>query len=245
MTGKVFLVGAGPGDPGLITVKGLQLLRQADAVIYDRLAAPELLEEIRPEAERYYAGRARGMEMLSQPKVNALLVELAQAGKQVVRLKGGDPFVFGRGGEEGDACARAGIPFEVVPGVSSAIAVPAYAGIPLTHRDVASTFAVITGHEAQDRPEARINWPQLATGIDTLVILMAVAELPGIVRKLIQHGRPPTSPAAIISQGTRTEQCTIVTTLAELPLAASGVRAPAIVVVGEVVRLREQLRWFD
>jgi uroporphyrinogen III methyltransferase/synthase len=247
MTGKVFLVGAGPGDPGLITVRGLELIRTADAVVYDRLIPPELLHEMRKDAERHYVGRARGSVAMTQDRANELLVELARAGKQVVRLKGGDPFVFGRGGEEGEACAAAGVPFEIVPGISSANAVPAYAGIPLTHRLLGSSYAVLTGHETPDKAETAINWDALATAVDTLVILMGVAELPHIVEQLLAHGRPPETPTAVISQGTRPEQRTLVTTLGELLAHPDLVhlRAPAIVVVGEVVRLRETLRWFD
>jgi uroporphyrinogen III methyltransferase / synthase len=247
VTGKVYLVGAGPGDPGLITVKGMELIRSADAVVYDRLIPPELLMEMRKDAERHYVGRARGSVAMNQASVNSLLVELAQAGKQVVRLKGGDPFVFGRGGEEGEACAAAGVPFEVVPGISSANAVPAYAGIPVTHRSLASSFVVLTGHEALAKTETAINWDALATAADTLVILMGVAELPRIVERLLQHGRPSETPVAVISQGTRPEQQTLVSTLGELRAHPQlpQLRAPAIVVVGEVVRLRQTLRWFD
>ena len=247
MNGKVYLVGAGPGDPGLITAKGLELIRRADAVVYDRLIPPELLTEMRRDAERHYVGRARGSVEMSQERVNELLVELAREGNQVVRLKGGDPFVFGRGGEEGEACAAAGVPFEVVPGISSANAVPAYAGIPLTHRVLGSSYAVLTGHEALDKAEPAINWDALATAVDTLVILMGVAELPRIVQQLLNHGRASETPTAVITQGTRPEQHTIVTSLGKLlthPELAL-LRAPAIVVVGEVVRLRDTLRWFD
>ena len=244
LLGKVYLVGAGPGDPGLITVRGLDLVRRADVLVYDRLVAAELVAEARVDAERHYVGRARRSVALDQAAVNVLLVQRAQAGKQVVRLKGGDPFVFGRGGEEAEACAAANVPFEVVPGVSSAIAVPAYAGIPLTHRAVASSFAVVTGHDAQSATTS-IDWSRLAT--DTLVVLMGVTELPGIVQQLLRHGRDPTTPVAIISQGTRPEQKTFVATLGDIEAVAAEHRlsAPAVFLVGEVVRLRERLRWFD
>jgi uroporphyrinogen III methyltransferase/synthase len=247
MIGTVYLVGAGPGDPGLITERGIGLLRTADAVVYDRLVAPELLAEIRPDAEVHYVGRARGSQTASQEEVNQLLVRLARNGANVVRLKGGDPFVFGRGGEEAEACATAGVPYEVVPGVTSAIGVPAYAGIPLTHRDVASSFAVITGHEDPSRPETRIDWPRLATAVDTLVILMGVEQFPRIVEQLLAHGRAPQTPVALISQGTRAEQRTLVGTLADIAdrVGRAQLQAPAVAVVGEVVRLRGRLAWYD
>lgn len=247
MTGTVYLVGAGPGDPGLITARGLDLLRAADAVVYDRLIAPELLAEMRADAQAHYVGRARGSQALSQAEVNDLLIRLAQQGASVIRLKGGDPFVFGRGGEEAEACAAAGVPCEVVPGVSSAFGVPAYAGIPLTDRNLASSFAVLTGHEVQSKPEARIDWSRLATAVDTLVILMGVEQFPGIVEQLLAHGRPAATPVALISQGTRPEQRTLVSTLGDIVARAreANIQAPAVAVVGEVVRLRERLAWFD
>jgi len=175
--GKVYLVGAGPGDPGLITVKGLACLKQADVVVYDRLVDESILNDVRPEAEKIYVGKADRLHILEQDSINQLLLEKARKGKVVVRLKGGDPFVLGRGGEEAGILTRNGIPFEVVPGVTSASAVPAYAGIPVTHRGVASSFAVITGHKASDRGEPRISWDKLATGADTLVILMGMRNL--------------------------------------------------------------------
>src|SRR5438034_3879634 len=194
---NVALVGAGPGDPGLMTVRGLALLRRADVVVYDRLVDPRLLDEARPDAHRVFVGKASGAHTLPQPEINALLVRHAAQGRRVVRLKGGDPFVFGRGGEEAEALAAAGIPFEIVPGVSSAVAAPAYAGIPLTHRGVASSFAVVTGHEGCGKARAGVDWARLATAVDTLVVLMGVAALPRIARELIARGRAPHTPVEI------------------------------------------------
>ncbi|HKC76107.1 MAG TPA: uroporphyrinogen-III C-methyltransferase [Chloroflexota bacterium] len=247
MTGTVSLVGAGPGDPGLITARGLALLRTADAVVYDRLVAPELLAEVRPDAARHYAGRAAGYKALNQPEVNQLLVDLARRGQRVVRLKGGDPFIFGRGGEEAAACAEAGVPFEVVPGVSSVAAVPAYAGIPLTYRTIASSFAVVTGHEDPAKPDASVDWAHLATGIDTLVVLMGLDRIDRIVVRLLEHGRPPETPVAVISNGTVPQQRTVVATLRDVAerVRAAGLMSPAVIVVGEVVRMRETIGWFD
>lgn len=246
-TGKVFLVGAGPGDPGLITQKGLDCLARADVVIYDRLLDERCLEAAPPEAERIYVGKAASEHTLEQAEINRLLVAKAGEGKTVVRLKGGDPFVFGRGGEEAEALARAGIPFEVVPGVSSAVAVPAYAGIPVTHRGLASSFAVVTGHEDPGKPGSSINWEKLATGVDTLVFLMGMQNLPEIVAKLIEHGRSPATSVAVVKDGTRPEQKTVVGTLGDIVrrVTEQGLGPPAVAVVGEVVRLREKLRWFD
>jgi uroporphyrinogen III methyltransferase/synthase len=243
--GTVYLVGAGPGDPGLVTVRGLALLRTADVVVYDRLIPSELLEQTRPGAERYYVGRARGSQVMPQDDLNALLVQHAREGKAVVRLKGGDPFVFGRGGEEAEACAAAGVPFEIVPGVTSAVAVPAYAGIPVTHRGVAPSFAVITGHDPQAEDPG--DWERVALGADTLVVLMGVAQLAQLVDALLRGGRTPDTPVALISRGTQAGQKTLVTTLADAESSAAtfGLAAPAIVLIGEVVKLREHLRWID
>jgi uroporphyrinogen III methyltransferase/synthase len=245
--GKVYLVGAGPGDPGLITVKGLDCLRHADAVIYDRLVEESLLNEARPEAEKIYVGKADRLHILEQDSINQLLLEKAREGKIVVRLKGGDPFVLGRGGEEAGILTRHGIPFEVVPGVTSASAVPAYAGIPITHREVASSFAVITGHKASDRGEPRISWDKLATGADTLVILMGMRNLGEIVDQLIKHGRSPSTPVAVITQGTTPRQRCLVGTLQDIvdKVEKENLQPPSVVVVGDVVQLRKYLRWFD
>jgi len=245
--GKVWLVGAGPGDPGLMTVAGVAALAEAQVVVYDRLVSAKLLELAPSSAERIFVGKEAGAHALSQEQINALLVEKARQGKRVVRLKGGDPYVFGRGGEEAEALAAAGVPFEVVPGVTSAVAVPAYAGIPITHRGLASSFAVITGHEDPTKGETAIDWSKLATGVDTLVFLMGAATLPQIVEKLVEHGRPPTTPVAVIRWGTTPAQEVVTGTLADIArqVKAARLEPPAVAVVGEVVRLRETLRWFD
>jgi uroporphyrinogen III methyltransferase/synthase len=224
----------------------VEALQRADVVVYDRLAAPELLKHASPKADRVCVGKRTGHQTLSQAEINALLVRLAQGGKRVVRLKGGDPFVFGRGGEEAEALAAAGIAFEVVPGITSAIAVPAYAGIPVTHRDVASSFAVVTGHEDPSKRRSCIDWDALA-GVETLVILMGVSNLSRIVEELTRRGRVARTPVAMIQWGTRGTQRTVVGTLASIVerVRAARLRAPAIIVVGEVVTLREKLRWFD
>jgi uroporphyrinogen III methyltransferase/synthase len=242
--GKVYLVGAGPGDAGLITQKGLSCLEEADAVIYDRLLDKQLLD-LAPKAERLYVGKASSKHSREQSEINKLLVEKAREGKTVVRLKGGDPYILGRGGEEAEALAKNNIPFEVVPGVSSAVAVPAYAGIPLTHRRLSSSFAVITGHEAEGR--SSISWAKLATAADTLVFLMGMKNLPQIVAKLMEHGRPADTPVAVVREGTTPEQETIVGRLDDIVAKVKEHRLtpPAVVVVGEVVGLREKLRWFD
>jgi uroporphyrin-III C-methyltransferase len=200
-TGRVYLVGAGPGDPGLLTVRGLEVLRKAAVVVYDQLVNPVLLEQVSPLAERIFVGKRAGRHCIAQEEINRELIRSARIGYNVVRLKGGDPFVFGRGGEEAEALAEAGIPFEIVPGVSSAVAVPCYAGIPLTHRKLASSFAVVTGHEARKSKDA-VDWSKLATAVDTLVILMGLGNLPIIVAKLIGHGRAPETPVSVICRGT-------------------------------------------
>ena len=247
MSGKVFLVGAGPGDPRLLTVGAMNCLREADVVVYDHLADESILAHVPPAAERIYVGKQSCKHTMRQEDINVLLADKAQEGKTVVRLKGGDPFVFGRGGEEALVLLERGIPFEVLPGVTSAISVPAYAGIPVTHRGVAVSFAVITGHEDPTKSESHIRWKHLATGVDTLIFLMGVANLPVITKNLIDNGRPADTPAAIIRWGTRADQETYVTTVGEAAamVARDGVRPPAIFIVGDVVKLREQLRWFD
>ena len=243
--GRVYLVGAGPGDPGLMTVRGLDVLRRADVVVYDRLVNPVLLEEAPRHAVRRFAGKRCGRHELEQPAINRLLVAEARRGHEVVRLKGGDPFVFGRGGEEAQALAAAGIPFEIVPGVSSAIAVPAYAGIPLTHRAIASSFAVVTGHEEDGRADGRVDWSHLAGAVDTLVVLMPAQNLRRIARELVTHGRPPDTPVALIRWGTTEAQETCVTTLGEVAGGCATPSPPVVAVIGHVVSLREALRWFD
>ena len=245
--GKVYLVGAGPGDPGLITIKGLECLKKADVIIYDRLLDDRLLDSAASAAERIYVGKAAGEHAKPQAEINQLLVTKAKEGKAVVRLKGGDPFVLGRGGEEAEFLAHNSIPFEAVPGVTSAVAVPAYAGIPVTQRGIASSFAVITGHEDPSKDDSSIKWEKLATGVDTLIFLMGMKNLPGIVSKLIEFGRPPDTPVAVIKEGTKPEQKTVVGSLMDIvaKVKDNHLSPPAIVIVGEVVKLRDTLRWFD
>lgn len=248
--GLVYLVGAGPGDPELITVKGLKAIQRADVIIYDRLAPAALLDEAPPHAERINAGKAQHDHTLKQPQINALLVEKAKQGLNVVRLKGGDPFVFGRGAEEALYCAAAGVPFVIIPGISSAIAVPAYAGISVTHRDLASAFTVFTGHEHPDKPESQIDYPAMAAAAraGTLVILMGATYLTTIVERLIESGIDPQRPAACIEWGTTEKQRLVVTTLKELPAQAkaNNLFSPALTIIGEVVKLREMgLAWFE
>jgi uroporphyrinogen III methyltransferase/synthase len=247
MKGKVYLVGAGPGDPELLTVKGRRLLGEAEVVIYDFLAHPSLLKFISPNAETIYVGKKGGDHTLPQGDINQLIIDRAQAGKNVVRLKGGDPFIFGRGGEEAEELVKAGIPFEVVPGITSAIAVPAYAGIPLTHRRFNSSVAFITGHEDPHKDQTGLDWGKLATGVETLVFLMGYKNLPRIVERLIQNGRPPQTPAALVRWGTTPEQVTVTGSLTDIVrlAEAAGLGPPAILVVGSVVELREQLSWFE
>jgi uroporphyrin-III C-methyltransferase/precorrin-2 dehydrogenase/sirohydrochlorin ferrochelatase len=235
--GGVALVGAGPGEPELITVKGRRLLAEADVVVVDRLVPGLLLDELRPEVELVDASKIPYGPARAQEEINRILVDRARAGLAVVRLKGGDPYVFGRGGEEALACAAAGVPVTVVPGVTSAVAVPAVAGIPVTHRGVAHEFVVVSGHLAPDDPASLVCWPALARLRGTLVILMGMRHLPAIVAALTRHGRAPETPAAVVAEGTTAAQRTIHTTLGELPARARDVRPPAVVVVGEVVGL--------
>lgn len=240
VTGKVFLVGAGPGDPGLITVRGLACVRRADAVVYDRLVAPEIVAEARPDARLLYVGKGEGWGAASQDEINRTLADLATQGLEVCRLKGGDPFVFGRGGEEAEYLAARGIPFEVVPGVSAAIAAPATAGIPVTHRACASSVLIATGHACGG--DAGVAWEAVA-GVDTIVLLMGMKNLPAITARLIAAGRGPDTPAAVVQWGTRPEQAVVTGTLADIAerARAEGLGPPATVVIGEVVRLRERL----
>ncbi len=242
--GMVFLVGAGPGDPGLITLRAVDCLRQADVVVYDRLANHQLLSYA-PQAKWIDAGKMPDHHTLPQEKINQTLINHAQQGKVVVRLKGGDPFVFGRGGEEAAALFAAGIPFEIVPGVSSAIAAPAYAGIPITYRELAFSAAFITGHRSDSTADDSSDWRRLAHSADTLVFLMGMQNLPAIVAQLLKGGRSPETPVAIIAQGTRPEQHTVCGTLADILEKSAAIRPPAVIVVGEVVKLRPTLRWFD
>ncbi len=242
-TGHVALVGGGPGDPGLITVLGRRLLAEADVVVTDKLAPRELLAELDPDVEIIDAGKQPHAHNLSQAQINELIVARALAGQRVVRLKGGDPFVFGRGGEEAIACVRAGVPFTVVPGVTSAVAVPAYAGIPVTHRGITQDFAVVSAHLDPSHPGATVDWESLARGPGTLVLMMAVAHLDLVAAELIKHGRDAATPVAIVSNGTTPDQEVLTSTLRDIAADAetAGVSPPAVVVVGEVVRLRELL----
>ncbi|MEW6616559.1 MAG: uroporphyrinogen-III C-methyltransferase [Thermodesulfobacteriota bacterium] len=245
--GNVYLIGAGPGDPGLITLKGIECIRKADVVVYDYLANSKLLEYARKDSELIYAGKKGGDHTYPQSQINSIIIQRAKEGKVVARLKGGDPFLFGRGGEEAEELAAGGICFEVVPGITSAISVPAYAGIPLTHRDFTSNVAFITGHEDPTKDESSIAWDKISTGIGTLVFLMGVKNLPKIVRNLIENGRNPTTPVAIIRWGTLGRQDTLTGTLETIVELAKGknLTPPAVTVVGEVVRLRDKLNWFE
>ncbi|HYV58829.1 MAG TPA: uroporphyrinogen-III C-methyltransferase [Acidimicrobiia bacterium] len=237
----VYLVGAGPGDPGLLTLRGAEVLRDADVVVYDRLVAPGLLDLAPTGAERVYAGKAPGRNELSQDEINDLLVERGRTGRAVVRLKGGDPFVFGRGGEEAEALAGAGVPFEVVPGITSAVGAPAYAGIPVTHRGASAHFTVVTGHEDPTKESTDVDWDALAQAGGTLVILMGAGRIAEIADRLVAGGLPSETPVAAVRNGTRSDQRTVRATLGTV--AGAGVQAPAAIVVGEVARL--DLAWFE
>jgi len=245
--GTVFLVGAGPGDPGLITVKGLEKIRTADVIVYDYLAGNKLVEEAKPEAELIYVGKKGKDHAVEQIDINNILVSKARDGKTVVRLKGGDPYLFGRGGEEAEELVAAGIDFEVVPGVTSAIAAPAYAGIPVTHRDHASMVTFVTGHEDPNKEESAIEWNVLAQNPGTLVFLMGVKNLDNITTSLIKAGKTANTPAALVRWGTTPQQVAIVSTLQEISVEARrrGIKAPAVLVVGSVATLRETLGWFE
>ena len=245
-TGIVYIVGAGPGDRKLITLKGVECLQRADVVIYDLLLNDALLEHCPVHAEKIKAPDPR-TRTTRQDELNHLLVEHAKAGKTVIRLKGGDPYIFGRGGEEAVALTEAGIPFEIVPGITSAIAAAAYAGIPVTHRDYASSVAFVTGHSAALRPDSNINWAHLATAVDTLVVYMGVAHLRQIVERLTTHGRDPQTPVSLVRVGTTPQQHVVQGTLMDIvqKVETAQLKSPAVIIVGEVNRLRGQLRWFD
>jgi len=247
MNNKVYLVGAGPGDPGLLTLKGKSCIKKADTVIYDYLASRELLKYASADAELIYVGKKGGDHTLSQDKINSLIVEKAKQGLVVTRLKGGDPFIFGRGGEEAEELIKAGIDFEIVPGISSAIAAPAYAGIPLTHRQFTSTVAFVTGHEDPNKSTSRIDWKSLAKGIGTIVFLMGVKNLPTIVDRLIHCGRQPETPVALVRWGTTAKQVTVAGTLADIveKVKAADLKPPSVIVVGNVVTLRQSMNWFE
>lgn len=243
----VYLIGAGPGDPGLITVRGVECLGRADVVVYDYLANPALLRHAKPNAEQIYVGKSAGKHTLSQEEINALLVKLGQAGKVVARLKGGDPLVFGRGGEETEELGKAGIGFEIIPGISSSIAAPCYAGIPVTHRAVATAFMVITGHEDPTKTETQVDWKQVAGFFGTRVILMGVERIGEIAGQLMKHGASPNLPVAMVRWGTTAQHRTITGTLATIAgvAAQAEFKPPAVTIIGEVVKLRETLNWFE
>lgn len=244
---KVYLIGAGPGDPGLLTLKGRDILRSADVVVYDYLANSEFLDFAKPGAEIIYVGKKGGDHTLSQDGINQLIVDKAKEGKVVARLKGGDPYMFGRGGEEAEELLAAGVKFEEVPGITSAIAGPAYAGIPLTHRDYASSVSFVTGHENPDKPGSSHNWDSLAQGTSTLVFFMGMKNLPHISKQLIAHGMSAEKPAALVRWGTTPQHRSLVSTIGKLPEDAvtHGFSAPSLIVVGDVVTLRDKLNWFE
>jgi uroporphyrinogen III methyltransferase/synthase len=246
-TGTVFLVGAGPGDPGLATIRAVELISAADVIVYDALVNPALLEPRSPQAELVYVGKRAGEHSRTQDQINALLIEQARRHAVVVRLKGGDPFVFGRGGEEAVALVEAGVPFEVVPGVTAGVAAAAYAGIPVTHRAVSSSVTFVTGHEDPLKPDSDVDWVHLARGVGTVVFYMGVGQMEGNFRRLIKAGRAPETPAAVVEWGTYARQRTVIGTLATLPVLAqqAAIGAPAITVVGDVVQLRDAIRWFE
>ncbi|WP_339319219.1 uroporphyrinogen-III C-methyltransferase [Paenibacillus sp. FSL R10-2734] len=247
MTGKVYLVGAGPGDAKLITVKGLECIQKSDVLVYDRLASPRLLKFMKPGGEKIYVGKLPDRHTMKQEEINQLLVDLALQGKTVVRLKGGDPTIFGRVGEEAELLRKNGIYYEIVPGITSAISVPAYAGIPVTHRDHASSLSIITGHESPDKLDHSIHWDKVTNATGTLVFLMGVAKIGYISGQLIKHGRPPETPVALVRWGTRADQETLTGTLADIEakVKAADFQPPAVIVVGDVVLQREQLKWVE
>jgi uroporphyrinogen III methyltransferase/synthase len=246
-TGKVYLVGAGPGDPALLTLKARDLIAEADCVIYDYLVNPKILEHAGPQTELIYVGK-RGFEgSWTQAEINRLLLAKAEEHQLVVRLKGGDPFIFGRGGEEALALAEAGVEWEVVPGVTAGSSVAAYAGIPITHRGLSSSVTFVTGHEDPSKPESSLRWRHLAQGVDTLVFFMGLSNISEISRQLVAHGRAADTPAAVVRWGTYHHQETYVSTLGEIAgvVERKRIKAPALIVVGDVVQLREKLQWFD
>jgi uroporphyrinogen III methyltransferase / synthase len=247
VAGFISLVGAGPGDPGLLTLAGRDRLEHADVVVYDRLIDPSLLDFAPTSTVRIYAGKAASQRAMSQDAINAALVEHGRAGKRVVRLKGGDPFVFGRGGEEALALAAAGVPFEVIPGVTSAVAAPAYAGVPVTHRSLASSFAVVTGHEDEDKPEAMVDWRALATSVDTIVVLMGGAALASVASALVEGGRAADTPCVTVEWGTTTRQRSVSASLGRIAAAVkdAGLGSPLLTVIGRVAELREHISWFE
>ncbi len=244
--GKVYLVGAGPGDPGLITVKGLRCIQEADVILYDRLVNKELLSYAKTDCDLIYCGKLPNYHFMKQETINSFLVKHAQKGKVVTRLKGGDPFVFGRGGEEAETLARSRIPFEVIPGITSGIAAPAYAGIPVTHRNIASSYAVVTGHRKKGE-EDELKWESLANGIDTLAIYMGVGNLGYICEQLTKNGKSKETPVALVQWGSLESQRTVTGTLDTIEdiVVREHIENPSMIIVGEVVRLRSELKWFE
>jgi len=244
---KVYLVGSGPGNSGLLTVKAYNLLKECDVLLYDRLVTDEILDLVPEKCEKVYVGKHPGEASATQERINELLVEHGKKGGIVVRLKGGDPFVFGRGGEEAIVLSEAGVPFEVVPGITSAISVPAYAGIPVTHRNVSASVAFITGHEAETKKESSVDWHGLANSVDTLVVLMGIRNMPHIMKKLMDAGRSPDTPVAVIEKGTTIDQRTITGTIKDIhnKTVEANVKPPAITIIGNVVELRKEISWFE
>ena len=244
--GKVYLTGAGPGDIDLLTVKALRVVREADVIIYDRLANPDILKEAKPGCEFVYVGKEDGRHTLPQDEINEVIYQNALKHERVVRLKGGDPLVFGRGGEEAKYLKERGIKFEFIPGVTSAISVPAYAGIPVTHRGIAVSFKVVTGHEAPNKEHSQVDWESMKAD-ETIVFLMGLHNLGNIAENLIRIGRPETTPCAVISRGTTSEQKSVTGTLADIheKVKEAGIQTPALIVVGKVVNLKKDLEWID
>jgi len=242
--GKVYLTGAGPGDIGLLTLNALRAIKKADVIIYDRLANPDILKEAKNGCEFVYVGKEKGHHIVPQDEINEIVYQNALKYENVVRLKGGDPFVFGRGGEEAAYLQERSIKFDIIPGVTSAISVPAYAGIPVTHRGVAVSFRVVTGHESKNKKESQIPWETFKTD-DTIIFLMGLHNLPKISQKLMEIGKADDYPCAVISKGTTKDQKVVVGTLTDIVEKAKNLPTPALIVVGKVVLLREQLKWFE
>lgn len=246
MVGKVYLVGAGPGDPDLITIKGMRCLQEADVILYDRLVNPELLNYAKKDAQLVYCGKLPNYHTMKQETINHFLVKYAKRGHRVVRLKGGDPFVFGRGGEEAEECAKSEVPFEIVPGITAGIAASAYAGIPVTHRTLSKSFAFVTGHQAGDK-EAEQQWEHLAKAVDTICIYMGVSHLSSIIQKLRHAGKSSDTPIALVHWGTYAQQRTVTGTLSTIEgiMKEAEIANPSMIIIGEVVRLHYRLNWFQ